>query len=104
MIVLIILLALIVLVFFVPYGVDAAYENGQARLSVRAGPVSIRLYPKKPKTAKQLEREIREFLGIKKVSKRAYPVNAVSANATNIPYPFFFQKSFFMVFPLKTMP
>ena len=60
MIVLIILLALIVLVFFVPYGVDAAYENGQARLCVRAGPVSIRLYPKKPKTAKQLEKERRK--------------------------------------------
>ena len=61
MIVLIILLALIALVFFVPYGVDAAYENGQARLSVRAGPVNIiRLYPKKPKTEKQLEKERRK--------------------------------------------
>ena len=60
MIVLIILLALIALVFFVPYGVDAAYENGQARLCVRAGPVSIRLYPKKPKTEKQLEKERRK--------------------------------------------
>ena len=60
MIVLIILLALIALIFFVPYGVDAAYENGQARLCVRAGPVSIRLYPKKPKTEKQLEKERRK--------------------------------------------
>lgn len=60
MIVLIILLALIALVFFVPYGVDAAYENGQARLCVRAGPVSIRLYPRKPKTEKQLEKERRK--------------------------------------------
>ena len=61
MIVLIILLALIALIFFVPYGVDAAYENGQARLYVRAGPVNIiRLFPKKPKTARQLEKERRK--------------------------------------------
>lgn len=60
MVVLIILLALILLIFFVPYGIDAAYENGQPRLCVRAGPFSIRLYPKKPKTEKQLEKERRK--------------------------------------------
>ena len=60
MIVLIILLVLIGLIFFVPYGLDAAYENGKARLCVRAGPVSIRMYPQKPKTEKQLEKERRK--------------------------------------------
>jgi hypothetical protein len=60
LVVLIILLALILLIFFVPYGIDAAYENGQPRLCVRAGPFSIRLYPKKPKTEKQLEKERRK--------------------------------------------
>ena len=53
MVVLIILLALILLIFFVPYGVDAAYEEGKATLRVAAGPFRLTLYPKKPLTEKQ---------------------------------------------------
>ena len=60
MVVLIILLVLIALVFFVPYGVDAAYEDGRASLSVRAGPVSVRLLPRKPQTERQKEKARRK--------------------------------------------
>ena len=60
MVVLIILIVLIALIFFVPYGVDAAYEDGQARLCVRAGPISIKLLPKKPPTEKQQEKARRK--------------------------------------------
>lgn len=56
LVVLIILLALIGLIFFVPYGVDAAYEGGEFSLRVKAGPLRIRLLPKKPLTEKQQER------------------------------------------------
>lgn len=73
MVFLIILLALIGLIFFVPYGVDAAYEGGQARLSVRAGPVSIKIFPKKPLTEKQREkaRKKREKKEAKAAAKKA---------------------------------
>ena len=56
MIALIIFLVLIALIFFVPYGIDASYQGGQAKLCVRAGPVSVCLWPKKPLTEKQQER------------------------------------------------
>ena len=56
MIFLIILLALILLIFFIPYGVDAGYENSLFTFAVQAGPVCIRLFPRKPKTEKQKER------------------------------------------------
>ncbi len=56
-ILLIILLLLILLIFFVPYGVDAAYEEGVFSLRVKAGPLRIRLFPKKPLTEKQLARK-----------------------------------------------
>ncbi len=57
MIVLLILALLILLVFFVPYGVDASYAQSVLSLYVKAGPLRFRLLPKKPKTEKQLERE-----------------------------------------------
>lgn len=38
---LIVLLALILLVFFVPYGVDVSYEAGAVGLGIKAGPVRI---------------------------------------------------------------
>ena len=53
MVVLMILLALILLIFFVPYGVDAAYEEGTAVVRIAAGPFRYTLYPKKPQTEKQ---------------------------------------------------
>ena len=87
MIVLIILLALILLIFFVPYGVDAAYENGQPRLSVRAGPISVRLYPRKPKTEKQLERARRkkEKMAAKAAEKKAKEAQKPSAQEEKEP-------------------
>ena len=49
MIALIVIAVLILLIFFLPYGVDAAYENAVLRLSVKAGPLRFRLLPKKEK-------------------------------------------------------
>ncbi len=57
MVVLIILLALILLVFFVPYGIDVSFEECVLRVKVAAGPIRIQLFPRKPKTKHQLERE-----------------------------------------------
>ncbi len=68
MVVLIILLALILLIFFVPYGVDAAYEEEVLTVKVKAGPVRIRLLPKKPLTEKQQAR--RDKKQAKKAAKK----------------------------------
>ena len=56
-IILLILLALIGLIFFLPYGVDAGYEEGVLFLRAKAGPLRLTLYPKKPLTARQLARK-----------------------------------------------
>ena len=56
-IILAVLAALILLVFFVPYGVEAAYEDGVFRLGIKAGPICIGLFPKKPLTEKQKARK-----------------------------------------------
>ena len=87
MIVLIILLALVLLIFFVPYGVDAAYENGQPRLSVRAGPISIRIFPRKPKTPKQLERarKKKEKKAAKAAEKKAKEAKKPSGQEEQVP-------------------
>ena len=52
MIVLCIILALILLIFFVPYGIDMAYEDGELSYGIQIGPISIRLGPKPPPTPK----------------------------------------------------
>ena len=67
-IILAVLAALILLIFFVPYGVDASYENGVFRLGVKAGPIRIGLLPKKPLTEKQRARK--EKKQAKKDAKR----------------------------------
>ena len=55
-----VLAVLILLIFFVPYGVDAAYEDGVFRLGIQAGPFRIGLYPKKPPTPRQIARRERK--------------------------------------------
>ena len=45
MIALIILAALILLIFFVPYGVDAAYMGGEFTLRIKAGFLRFTLFP-----------------------------------------------------------
>ncbi len=55
-----VLAILIVLVFFVPYGVDASYEDGVFRLGIQAGPFRFGLYPKKPLTPRQIARRERK--------------------------------------------
>lgn len=57
MIVLIIIIAILLLIFVVPYGVDVAYESGVLRLGVKAGLFRFWLLPKKHKTEKQLKRQ-----------------------------------------------
>ena len=43
-----VLIILIILIFFVPYGVDASYENGVFSLGFQAGPFRIGIFPRKP--------------------------------------------------------
>lgn len=57
MIVWMILIAVFLLIFVVPYGVDASYESGVIRLGVKVGFIRIWLLPKKPKTEKKLAKE-----------------------------------------------
>ena len=64
-----VILLLILLIFFVPYGVDAMYADGVFRLGVQAGPIRIRLLPKKPPTPRQLLKE--EKKRAKKEAKKA---------------------------------
>lgn len=52
MVFLLVLLALILLIFFVPYGVDAAYSPDEWYVKVKAGPLRVQLFPKKKKAAK----------------------------------------------------
>ena len=47
------LAVLILLVFFLPYGVDVGYTDEVLRVGIKAGPLCIRLLPKKPLTEKQ---------------------------------------------------
>lgn len=56
-ILLILFVLLILLIFFVPYGVDAGYEQGLAFLRIKAGPLHLQLWPKKPPTERQLARK-----------------------------------------------
>ena len=46
-ILLILFVLLILLIFFVPYGVDAGYEKGLAFLRIKAGPLHLQR-PSKP--------------------------------------------------------
>ena len=56
-IILAVLAVLIWLVFFLPYGVDVGYAGGVFRLSIKAGPLRFRLFPKKPLSEKQIQRK-----------------------------------------------
>ena len=47
-IILAVLAVLILLVFFLPYGVDVGYADEVLRVGIKAGPLCIRLLPKKP--------------------------------------------------------
>ena len=51
-----ILLLVILLVFFVPYGIDAAYEDQVLSLRIKAGPIRVAVWPRKPPSARQRER------------------------------------------------
>ena len=79
MIALIILAALILLIFFVPYGVDAAYLGGEFTLRIKAGFLRFTLFPKKekPKTEAQLLRE--EQRKAKRAAKKAAKEAAAAA-------------------------
>lgn len=55
-IILAVLAALILLVFFLPYGVDVGYADEVLRVGIKAGPIRVWLLPKKPLTEKQKQK------------------------------------------------
>lgn len=83
MIALIIIAALILLIFFVPYGVDAAYEGGELRLKVKAGFLRVTILPRKEKekTEAQLQKEAERKArkAEKKAAKKAEKEAAAAA-------------------------
>ena len=68
-IILAVLAALILLVFFLPYGVDVGYADEVLRVGIKAGPIRVWLLPKKPLTEKQKQRA--EAKKVKKEERRA---------------------------------
>ena len=85
MIVLMIIIAIFLLIFVLPYGIDAAYEESVFRLGIKAGPFRFWLLPKKTKTEKQLlkqqQREARKKA--KKAEKDAKKAAAKAAKEQN---------------------
>lgn len=61
---------LLLLIFAVPYGIDASYTDGIFRLAVKAGVLRFFLLPAKPKTPQQLARAA-EKKRLKKEKKAA---------------------------------
>ena len=56
-IILAVLAILILLVFFLPYGVDVGYADEVLRVGIKAGPLRIWLLPKKPLTGKPRQKK-----------------------------------------------
>lgn len=68
-IILAVLTVLILLVFFLPYGVDVGYADEVLRVGIKAGPIRVWLLPKKPLTEKQKQKA--EAKKAKKEERRA---------------------------------
>lgn len=68
-IILAVLAVLILLVFFLPYGVDVGYADEVLRVGIKAGPIHVWLLPKKPLTEKQKQKA--EAKKAKKEARRA---------------------------------
>ncbi len=68
-IILAVLAVLILLVFFLPYGVDIGYADEVLRVGIKAGPIRVWLLPKKPLTEKQKQKA--EAKKAKKEARRA---------------------------------
>ena len=68
-IILAVLVVLILLVFFLPYGVDIGYADEVLRVGIKAGPIRVWLLPKKPLTEKQKQKA--EAKKAKKEERRA---------------------------------
>lgn len=68
-IILAVLAVLILLVFFLPYGVDVGYADEVLRVGIKAGPIRVWLLPKKPLTEKQKQKA--EAKKAKKKERRA---------------------------------
>ena len=68
-IILAVLAVLILLVFFLPYGVDVGYADEVLRVGIKAGPIRVWLLPKKPLTEKQKQKA--EAKKAKKEKRRA---------------------------------
>ena len=80
-IILAVLAVLIWLIFFLPYGVDVGYTGGVFRLSIKAGPLRFRLFPKKPLSEKQMQRKERKKA--EKQAKKAEKEAQKAADAQN---------------------
>ena len=81
-IILAVLAILILLVFFLPYGVDVGYADEVLRVGIKAGPLRIWLLPKKPLTEKQ-----RLKAEAKKAKKEARRAERRAANPDGIANP-----------------
>lgn len=80
-IILAVLAILILLVFFLPYGVDVGYADEVLRVGIKAGPLRIWLLPKKPLTEKQrLKAEAKKA---KKEARRAAKAAAAKEKEIN---------------------
>lgn len=84
-IILAVLAILILLVFFLPYGVDVGYADEVLRVGIKAGPLRIWLLPKKPLTEKQrLKAEAKKA---KKEARRAAKEKEINDSVTVKPKP-----------------
>ena len=68
-IILAVLAVLILLVFFLPYGVDVGYADEVLRVGIKAGPIRVWLLPKKP--LKEKQKQTAEAKKAKKEARRA---------------------------------
>lgn len=78
MLVLIIIL-LVVLVFFVPYGVDASYMGGAFTLRVKAGFLRFTLFPRKEKPRSEAQLRRQEQRRAKRAARKAEKEAAAAA-------------------------
>ena len=84
-IILAVLAILILLVFFLPYGVDVGYADEVLRVGIKAGPLRIWLLPKKPLTEQQrLKAEAKKA---KKEARRAAKEKEINDSVTVKPKP-----------------
>lgn len=80
-----ILLLVILAVFAVPCGVDVRYTGGRFRVSIKAGPLQLPVFPKKELTGRKLERAQRKKAAreARKEAKKAAKERAAARKERN---------------------